>query len=488
MVSSEVESFARTGGLGDVLTGLSKALADLGCDVVIVTPRYAVTTLPPGARGTWWDQTLRVPVGWSQAEERTPGVMEVPLATRHSAARVCLVDDPLLFDRNGLYGDQFGTFGDNALRFATLSRAALEVGMRVWPDGGPDVVHAHDWHAALAIIYARSRLGPDWARRRAVFSIHNLAFQGVLGFDELDRLGIPRALFHDGTLAHHGSVNLMRGAIALSDAVTTVSETYAHEILEPENGYGLDAFLRAQGEKLLGIVNGIDVESFDPKTDHVLAENYGAKTAAEARPLCKAALLREAGLDPRLDAPLFALVSRLSWQKGIDLFLGILPSIVQRGGRVLFIGQGDRDLEHAVTQATSQYPGRVAARIAFDGDLARRAYGGADFVCVPSRYEPCGLTQLYAMRYGAIPIVTAVGGLRDTVEPASLADGTGTGVVALSCDPVSIHVACEEAFTFYAQRDAMHALVARAMSKDTSWLASARKYLALYEELVAQAR
>jgi len=277
----------------------------------------------------------------------------------------------------------------------------------------------------------------------------------------------------------------MKGAIAYADRVTTVSPTYAREIQTQPGGFGLDGFLRDQATKLVGILNGIDTERFDPSRDATLAELYDTKTFEHGRATCKAALLAELGLDAQPGAPLFSTVTRLTGQKGIDLFLAAVPMLVERGARVAIVGQGEPELEASVLAMAARFPGRVAARIAFDGALARRTYAGSDFFVVPSRYEPCGLTQMYAMRYGAIPIVTAVGGLKDTVLPARPAQGEGTGLVAPHATPNELAFAIEDALTLYADGVALRELRRRAMQRDSSWTTSCQAYLALYRELVA---
>jgi starch synthase len=490
MISSEVDPFARTGGLGDAVGGLSDALADLGHEVAIATPLYGVTKVPPGA--VRWDGRVFARVGWGPNDVRELGVVEAPWARRVSGGwlRACLLDDPALFGRAGIYGDPTGTFGDNELRFVTLSRAALHLSERLWGDvwqagKGPDIVHAHDWHAAPAVISAKLTMGDVWRVRPAVFTIHNLAYQGVLGEGALDRLAFPRAAFYDGTLAHEGNVNLMKGAIALADRVTAVSPTYAREIQTPAGGFGLDAFVRAHSDKLVGIVNGIDAPRFDPSTDKAIARRYDARTALPGRAECKRALCLECGLAS--DGPLFATVSRLTGQKGIDLLLAIVPALVESGARLLFVGQGEGWLELSLRAAEARYPGRVAARIAFDPPLARRVYAGADYFVVPSRFEPCGLTQMYAMRYGTIPIVTAVGGLRDTVTPVDVARDAGTGILAAEPTADALFVACHDALTLYRDKATLAAVTQRAMAKDTSWRASAQQYLDLYGQLARPA-
>jgi starch synthase len=485
MVSSEVDPFARSGGLGDAVGGLSRALARLGADVVVVTPFYGVTRIPEGS-GSWWADTVVARVGWGPVDTRTLGVFEVreevPGGGSH---RTCLLAHDLLFGQRSLYDDPWGNaYGDNDVRFVTMSRGALAVAERVWgsPDhgDGPDVVHAHDWHAAPTIVSARLTMGEAWARKPMVITIHNLGFQGTFGFDTLDRVALPRSAFFEGTLSHDGNVNFLKGAIVLASRVTTVSPTYAREIRTPAEGWGLDGLLRSVNHKLFGILNGIDVERFDPRSDGILARRYDASTAHHARRTCKDALVAEMGLDPG-DGPLFAIISRLTEQKGVDLLLAILPALVSRGARLLFVGTGEARLEDGLYWACGRFPGRVAARVAFDPPLARRVYSGADFFVVPSRYEPCGLTQMYAMRYGAIPVVTGVGGLLDTVTPMDAAHDVGTGFVAAYPTPTELLVACEDALTLYRDPRSMAAAIERAMNRNDSWSGSAATYMLLYE-------
>jgi starch synthase len=355
MVSAEMESLARTGGLGDVVEAVSAHVARTGAHVLVVTPLYGVTKIPAGC--TRWEGTVPVRVGWGPGDVRHAGVLELPHA-EGGRLRVCLLDDPGLFGRAGIYGDAHGTFGDNDLRFATLSRGALEIAARAWGTV-PDVIHAHDWHAALAIVYARLTMGAAWARVKSVMTVHNLGFQGWLGTDALDRLAIPRDAFLSGAMNHFGAVNLMKGAIAYADAVTTVSPTYAREIQTAAGGFGLDGFLRDQASKIVGIVNGIDTERFDPSIDAALAERFDALTFEAGRASCKRALLAELGLEEGVSAPLFSTVTRLTGQKGIDLFLGTVPMLVERGARVALVGQGEPDLEAAVRAMAARYPGRV---------------------------------------------------------------------------------------------------------------------------------
>jgi starch synthase len=484
MVSSEVESLARTGGLGDVVEALSLALAEGGAEVIVVTPLYGVTRLPRTLHR--WPESIPARFGWGPSEVRTVGVVELDEAKFASGGvrRICLVDDPGLFARPGIYGDSHGTFGDNALRFAIMSRAALEIADRAWEDGA-DVLHAHDWHAAFATIYARTVMGDRWKATPSVFTIHNLAYQGVLDEGALDRLHLPRESYNPFVLWHEHNVNLMKGATALADRITTVSPTYAKEILTPEFGFGLDHHLRAHADRVRGIVNGIDTVRFDPHTDATIAARYDATSFAKGRAECRAALAKECGLEVG-NGPVFGAVTRLTWQKGIDLLLPIFGEIVEGGGSIVVVGQGEPELEAQLLDAMEHHPGRVCVRIAFDPPLSRRIYSGADFFLMPSRFEPCGLTQMYAMRYGSLPIVTDVGGLHDTVTP--MEGETGTGFVAPYPGIDALRLACEAALELYADRVAHGRAVTRAMREDFSWTAPAREYVALYEEMIRSRR
>ncbi len=479
-VSSEVESLARPGGLGDGVEALSRSLeagspGQRPAEVVIATPKYGVTRVPPGAR--WWASPVVAPLGLGHA--RSMGVLEARLGPR--GPRVCMLADTQLFDRDGIYGDRTGAFEDNAFRFAALSSGALSLAERAWDGALPDVIHAHDWHAALAVLYARFSRGAAWARVPTIFTIHNLAFQGVIGESEMGYLAIPPSAWEAGWIRHEGRVNLMKGAIEIADRVTTVSERYAKEIQHPAHGFGLHTHLAWHTGKLAGIVNGIDTDAFDPRTDGAIARRYGEADALEGKLACKNALCWELGLDA--GGPLFGNVSRLQWLKGIDMMLDIAPALVDRGARLVLVGKGEPGLESALRDVAARFPGRIASRVAFDPLLARRIYAGSDFIVVPSRDEPCGLTQLYAMRYGAVPVVTPVGGLVDTVRPLNLAYASGEGLVAEAPDPMSLLVACEDARSIWGDGIAWPALMARAMARDSSWPTSARKYVELYEGL-----
>lgn len=487
LVSAEVASLARTGGLGDVVEALGLALAELGMDVVVVTPRYGTTKVPDGA--AYWPAPLDVHHGFGAHDWVRCGVLEAPARATGAGGsyRVCLlVHDGLYGDRQGIYGDAHGAFGDNERRFALLSRGALDVAREAF-GGPPDVVHAHDWHAALAVSHARTLAAHE--RRPApglVFTIHNLGYQGQASPALARSLGVPDDDLTHERFLHDGALNLMKGAIVRADLVTTVSPTYAWEIRQPAFGFGLDAHLRAHAGKLVGIANGIDVASFDPATDAALPARYDAESFVEGRAANKAALARELGL-AHDDGPIFATVSRLVHQKGIDLLLGALPQLVGSGARVVLVGTGEPALEQGLEHAARRFPGRVASRVAFDGALARRVYAGADFFVVPSRFEPCGLTQLYAMRYGSIPVVSDTGGLHDTVKaPHEGPDFTGVRFDRGSWD--GLLWALGHCLALYGDAPATRAARRRGMLRDSAWTTQARAYLELYRHVAARAR
>jgi starch synthase len=496
MVTAELQSFARTGGLGDAVEGLAKALARLGFDVAVVTPRYGVTKVPSQVHR--WSRPILVPSWEGQSSLRSVGVIECRIPTSHSwgspaaDARVFLLED-IVYDRQGIYGDGYGEFGDNALRFSLLARGALAVAERLWGpvdgqgDGGPHVIHAHDWHGALGILYPRLCMGPAWRKVPSVLTIHNLAFQGVFGAHELSRLGLPWDAYRGDKLENFGTLNLLKGAVAEAHGVTTVSRRYAEEILTREFGAGLDGFLQDNASKIVGIENGVDLDAYDPANDDALSHSFSLDTFEEARAFNKKAMLAELGFSGDDGSPVFAAITRITEQKGIDTLLEILPALVERGARVVVIGQGDAALEGALRQAAHAQPDRVAVRIGFDGDLARRMYGGADFVLVPSKFEPCGLTQLYAMRYGALPVVTPVGGLADTVVPLDGTADVGHGLVARGRDAHAYFVACEEALALYRDVPALRAAQRRALGRDSSWHHPAKAYADLYARVAGKA-
>jgi starch synthase len=475
-VASEVAPFAQTGGLADVLAGLPQALAALGIEVATLAPLYRGTLARLAAAG------VEVEDGPARTLAIGPHRVHVRLRlARVGAVTTGWVECPALYDRDGLYGPPGGDFGDNPLRFAALGRAAVELGAALL-DGEPDVLHVHDWQGALAAVYARLAA----PRRAIVATIHNLAFRGIFPKHLVPELGLPWEWFELHRLEFHDQLSLLKGGLAAADVVTTVSPSYAREILEPIGGVGLDGFLRADVRRLVGIVNGIDTGAWDPATDPALAAPYFAE-APDGKASCRAALLDELGWALPAAHPLLAVVSRLTDQKGVDLIAELVPSLAARGARLVVLGSGDRALEDRFRYLATAFSHHVRTIIGFDQALSRRIFAGADLFLMPSRFEPCGLGQLYAMRYGAIPIVRAVGGLRDTVEDpgdAWLARGEGTGIRFGEPTVAALGDALDRALHLVRDPDRLAAVRRGAMRRDSSWRPSAQRYLDLYRGLL----
>jgi starch synthase len=469
-VSSEVTPWSKTGGLGDVGGALPRALAGRGHDVTVVSARYG--GIEAGAQGF----------------ERRDGALRVrgePASVwiRRGRPEVHLLEHERFFgSRRGLYGEGGRDHGDNAERFAFLTRAALALpaatGKRI------RVVHANDWQTGLAAFLLRHEHAhdPALAGARTVFTIHNLAYQGVFPKQVVPFLGLPWDAFRYEAMEFHDQLNFMKAGLTFADALTTVSPTYAKEILTPEGGEGLDPVLRQRRADLHGILNGIDVTGWDPARDAHLPAHYSSRDLS-GKAVCKAALQRELGLPARPDVPLLGMISRLVDQKGIDLVVAALPDLLARDVQLAVLGSGSHAYEDAFRRAAADRPDRLAARIGFDEALAHRIEGGADAFLMPSRYEPCGLNQMYSLRYGTLPVVRAVGGLEDTVEDF---DGwmRGTGFKFREYSPQALLLAVRRALDTYRDRRTWQALVLRGMAQDFSWDRSARSYEALYRSLV----
>jgi starch synthase len=479
-VSSEVAPFAQTGGLADVVAGLPAAMAEAhGIDSGVVVPLYrgvaaklaaANVTLDPGK-----PMVLEVGPYTFSAALRTATVGRV---------RYGFVDCAPLYDRDGLYGPGGASeFGDNHLRFAALGKAALAAAPVLFraPLGPTDVLHCHDWQAGPAAIYARLA---D-ARHGIVATIHNLAYRGIFPKTVMAELGFPWTIFTPGLVEFYDQVCLLKGGLGAADIVTTVSPTYAREILTPERGEALDGFLRHNVKRLTGIVNGIDTELWDPATDNALTASY-SRAALDGKRACRAALAAEVGLPVAADEPLIGVIARMTGQKGLDLVAEIAPELYRVGARLVVLGDGDPDLVGWFRYLNSTFADHVSVHIGFDIKLARRIYAGSDLFVMPSRFEPCGLGQLYAMRYGSIPIVHAVGGLRDTViDPGDieLARGNGTGIRFDVPTSYALLAAIERATFLFRDRDAFTRLRRAAMAYDSSWAASAEQYIRIYRAL-----
>jgi starch synthase len=476
-VASECSPFAKTGGLGDVVGALPKALRRRGVDVRIVMPLYGGMRLQDFEP---LDGVLTVPMWYGPAYAavrlgRLPG-SDVP---------VYLLEHHQYFDRPHLYGPGGDAYGDNLERFTFLSRGALELAKALaWL---PDVVHAHDWQAALVPIYLNT---VEWAQplhgSASVYSIHNLAYQGVFDGGALFLTGLGWEHYHAHELEHFGTLNLTKGAIYHSTLLSTVSPTYAREIQTPAYGCGLDGPLAERSADLTGILNGIDASAWDPATDPHIAARFDAASLA-GKAVCKAALQQEAGLPQRPKVPLLAFIGRLTSQKGVDVLADVLHRVLDWDTQLVLLGTGDLDTERFFAAASARRPDRCRAWIGFDDARAHRIEAGADFFLMPSRFEPCGLSQLYSLRYGTLPIVRATGGLVDTVANYDEATGDGTGFVFHDLTPDALANTIGWALsTWHDRPQHVAAMRARGMARDFSWERAAAEYERLY--LAAYAR
>ena len=477
---AELYPWVKTGGLGDVAAALPAALAAEGADVRLVLPGFrGFLDGLPGIADRLRLATPFVPERVRIAAARLP----------QSGLAVYLVDHPAFYDRPGNpYTDAAGAdWPDNHRRFALLGRAAAALALGADPDWTPDILHGHDWHLGLAPAYlAAQRAVAAAAGAASVFTVHNLAFQGLFPAASFADLFLPASFQSVEGIEFHGQVSFLKAGLHYADRLTTVSPTYAREIATPAFGAGLDGLLRRRTGDLSGILNGVDTAVWDPAHDPNLPLSYSAARAARGKGAAKAALRRRLALDGDEDAPLFGVVSRLVPQKGLDLLLAALPELVGDGAELALLGSGDADLERGFTAAGAAYPGRVGVEIGYDESLAHLIVGGADILVMPSRFEPCGLTQLYALRYGTLPLVRRVGGLADTVVDASahsLAAGTATGFGFDGEDSRALLSAAERAVALYRDRAAWRRMMRRAMTRDFGWGQAARQYLALYRAL-----
>jgi len=468
-VTSEIFPLVKTGGLADVAGALPLALAAEG---------IATTTLIPGYPAVLGKLDSAAPV---YADNDFFGGPARLLRARSAGLDLAVLDAPHLFNRPGNpYAAPNGAdWPDNALRFAALSRMAATIATD--PSTGllPDILHAHDWQAGLTMAYL------DGAARRpaTIFTIHNLAFQGNFPAGLLPTLGLPQNAFRMEAAEFHGMVGYLKAGLALADAITTVSPTYAAEIQTPEFGMGFDGLLRHRANALHGILNGIDDRIWNPATDRLIASPFDLN-ALSGRQANKSALQSHFGLDQNPEALLLGVISRLSWQKGLDMVLPALDTLLALGAQLVILGAGEPELEQQFREAAAAHPGRIACFIGYDESLAHQIQAGIDAILIPSRFEPCGLTQLCALRYGALPIVARVGGLADTVidaNAAAIAASTGTG---LQFSPGQFTQALHRAATLWSAPRTWSRLQRNAMMTDVSWRRPAAQYAALYKSLI----
>ena len=466
--ASEALPFIKVGGLGDVMGALPKELVKKGIDARVVIPMYSVMAQKMRDMCKF-EKFFYFSLGWRSCY---CGIF----SAQADGVTYYLIDNEQYFKRGGTYGEF-----DDAERFAFFSKAVLEILPQI--DFFPDIIHANDWHTALVPVYldTQYRSIPGYGSIKTVFSIHNIEFQGKYDMSILESVfGIYPS--QRSLLEFDGCINLMKGAIECSNIVTTVSRTYAEEILDPYFSFGLHPILEARKYKLHGIVNGIDTELFNPETDANIKTNYSVKTRGSKR-FDKKALQQEVGLPELPNVPVLGLVTRLTPQKGIDLFEPIMAELMEMDVQVVVLGNGYADYENYFKYCDYTYHDKFRAMIKFSAPLAQRIYAGADIFLMPSKSEPCGLAQMIAMRYGTIPVVHAVGGLKDTVIPFNPETGEGTGVTFQSFNAGDMLDAIRRAIDIWKDKEQRKAIMLNAMSGDYSWNASAEEYRELYESL-----
>lgn len=479
-VASEIFPLVKTGGLGDVTGGLPPALNAAGARTTTIVPGY------PAVLGALPDAV---------AVHRFPDLFGGPATilrgTFPQAAGASLdilaVDAPHLYARAGnpYLGADGREWSDNGLRFAGLGAAAAAIGTGIVPDLAFDIVHAHDWQGAMAVVYLHFHDGP---RPGTVLTVHNLAFQGRYPAALFPRLGLPDSAFILNGLEYYGDVSFLKGGLSYADRITTVSPTYAREITGPENGMGLDGLLRHRAGVLSGILNGIDDATWNPATDALIPGRYGRGRLGR-RDANKTALRQRMGLDEVPDALLIGVVSRLTSQKGLDMLVDQIDGLVAAGMQLAVLGSGDPDLEDAFVSAAEWHLGSVGCVIGYDETVAHLIQAGSDALLVPSRFEPCGLTQLYALRYGAIPVVARVGGLADSVidaNEAALVAGVATGIQFWPTTAEGLQAALHRLLALWRDRPVWDRVQRNGMAADVSWRGSASRYVALYQSLLAE--
>jgi starch synthase len=479
VAASEGVPFAKTGGLADVVGSLSQQLAKKGHRVALFLPLYKAVSagqfkLEP-VPGHFW-----IPIG--------EGLERARLAkTRWDGVDVYFVDNPKYFDRDELYGSGGGDYLDNDERFIFFSRAVLE-GLK-YIDLKPDVLHCHDWQTALVPAYLKTRYHTDafYSRTGNVLTVHNMAYQGQFTKDALFLAGFGWSDFTPDKLEFYGGVNFMKAGLVYADALTTVSPTYAREIQTKELGAGMDGVLRQRAKDLLGVLNGLDVDFWNPASDAGLPEKYSASSAKQGKAAAKRALQQSSGLDASPRAPLIGIVSRLEEQKGLDLAPAVLEPFLAGGAQAVVVGTGQPDIVQKFEQLAAKFPTKVAFKPGYDEALAHRAYAACDVFLMPSRFEPCGLGQMIAMRYGSVPVVTRTGGLADTVADATERPREGNGFVAAKAESADIAGALERALAMYAKETDWSALMRRCMETDFAWERSAALYVELFEKVAKRA-
>jgi starch synthase len=469
--ASECVPFSKTGGLADVVGALPRALAALGHQVSVYLPRYRQTKLADPQTVV---RSVTIPF------DDKYRFCSVVTAGSSAGVRFYFVEYPPYFDREQLYGSPAGDYPDNAERFAMFSRAVLEASKVL---GVPHVFHCHDWQSALVPVMLRTLYAEDPAFRdvATVFTIHNMGYQGLFPPDTLPLLMLPWELLTISQMEFFGQVNFLKGALAFSDYVTTVSKKYSQEIQTTEYGFGLEGVLRQRAATVTGILNGVDYDEWSPQTDKFIAAKYSPQDLSGKRK-CKQDLLNAFGIaNVEAKVPVIGIVSRFAAQKGFDLISQIMDRLAREEMIVVALGTGDKPYEEMFQRLNKQFPNRIAAKVAFDNAIAHKIEAGADMFLMPSRYEPCGLNQIYSLKYGTIPIVRATGGLDDTIEPWDARTGKGTGFKFSDYTGEALLATIKQALLSYQDPSSWQTLMRNGMGRDFSWGASAREYGKIYE-------
>lgn len=474
MVASECVPLAKTGGLGDVVGALSNALAALGTECAVVLPAYQKVMEKFAAEET------NIEVAVELDGRRVSG--KIFKAAVEGPAQVYLVRNDKYFRRPEFYGTPQGDYPDNAERFAFFSKAALELAAATGPW---NVIHCHDWQSALVPVL--NKIGAGGARPKTVLTIHNLAHQGLFPYAEWPLLGIDPSYYQPKYLEFYGRINFLKGGILFADALTTVSRKYAEEILTKEYGCGLEGVLADRKRDLHGILNGVDYREWNSETDPHIKKNYGAANPV-GKAECKNDLQQKYHLPQKSSAPLLGIVSRLADQKGIDLLLEIIGNLLRMDLQIVVLGAGDQRYQELLAKLPEKHPDKIGVRIGFDNALAHQIEAGADLFLMPSRYEPCGLNQIYSLKYGTPPVVRATGGLDDTIQDFDPLSGKGSGFKFTEYSGEAFLSAIKRALAVYINKKAWAQVVANGMAADFSWQRSAEEYLQLYRRLGEPAR
>lgn len=467
IAASEAVPFAKTGGLADVAGSLNKALRRHGVDSRLVMPMYRTVRESFELNDTGIE--FRVPMG----------MKEISASVYSYADSVYMIRADEFFDRDGLYGDALGEFEDNSLRYIFFCRAVLETARAI--GFSPHVIHCNDWHTGLVPIYAKTLYRDVFPEMATLMSIHNMGYQGLFPAADMALTGLAMEWFTPSGIEFYGKLNMLKAGLIGADALGTVSVKYAREIATPEYGWGLEGVIRNRVADMHGIVNGIDYAEYDPMTDPAVPKTFGPRKMAGKRH-CKMEMSTVCGFSVP-DAPVACIVSRLSYQKGMDVFSGSVRGLVESGLNIAVLGSGEDKIEASMAEIAARYPGRFFFRRGYDERLSRLFYAGSDMIVIPSRYEPCGLTQMIAMRYGTVPVARSTGGLADTIEDYEPVKCTGTGFLFEELNASSLTCAIGRALCVYSDTKNWNALRDACMRRDFSWDASAGKYIELYETL-----